>query len=121
MFLRVYLNQLNEGKTDWPKITTNLSGIRNSKIDLGDFNSDGYTDIIYSGTLTGSGEVTKLSEYDPSTKQYVESAFDISDIIKATVEFGDIDGDGDLDFSIAGEDKNNAGAVHLQDLQKLSQ
>jgi hypothetical protein len=105
----VYLNQLNEGKTDWPKITTNLSGIRNSQIDLGDFNSDGYTDIIYSGTLTGSGEVTKLSEYDPSTQQYVESSFDISDIIKATVEFGDIDGDGDLDFSIAGEDKNNAG------------
>ena len=105
----VYLNQLNEGKTDWPKITTNLSGIRNSKIDLGDFNSDGYTDIIYSGTLTGSGEVTKLSEYDPVIQQYVESSFDISDIIKATVEFGDIDGDGDLDFSIAGEDKNNSG------------
>jgi hypothetical protein len=105
----IYLNELNEGKTEWPKITTNLSGIRNSKIDLGDFNSDGYTDIIYSGTLTGEGEVTKLSEYDPATKQYVASAFDISDIIKATVEFGDIDGDGDLDFSIAGEDKNNAG------------
>ena len=105
----IYLNELNEGKTEWPKITTNLSGIRNSKIDLGDFNSDGYTDIIYSGTLTGEGEVTKLSEYDPTTKQYVASAFDISDIIKATVEFGDIDGDGDLDFSIAGEDKSNAG------------
>ncbi|MDB4316424.1 FG-GAP-like repeat-containing protein, partial [Cyclobacteriaceae bacterium] len=105
----IYLNELNEGKTEWPKITTNLSGIRNSKIDLGDFNSDGYTDIIYSGTLTGEGEVTKLSEYDPATKQYVASTFDISDIIKATVEFGDIDGDGDLDFSIAGEDKNNAG------------
>jgi len=105
----IYLNELNEGKTEWTKITTNLSGIRNSKIDLGDFNSDGYTDIIYSGTLTGEGEVTKLSEYDPATKQYVASAFDISDIIKATVEFGDIDGDGDLDFSIAGEDKNNAG------------
>ena len=105
----IYLNELNEGKTDWSKITTNLSGIRNSKIDLGDFNSDGYTDIIYSGTLTGEGEVTKLSEYDPTTKQYVASDFDISDIIKATVEFGDIDGDGDLDFSIAGEDKNNSG------------
>jgi hypothetical protein len=37
----IYLNELNEGKTEWPKITTNLSGIRNSKIDLGDFNSDG--------------------------------------------------------------------------------
>ena len=59
--------------------------------------------------MTGEGEVTKLSEYDPATKQYVASDFDISDIIKATVEFGDIDGDGDLDFSIAGEDKNNNG------------
>ena len=105
----IYLNQLNEGKNEWPRISTNLTGIRNTQIDLGDFNSDGYTDLIYSGTLTGEGEVTKLSEYDPNTKRYVDSDFDISDIIKATVEFGDIDGDGDLDFCIAGENKYKLG------------
>ena len=106
----IYRNDLSEGKKNWPRINVGLDGIRNGKIDLGDFNGDGYIDLLYSGLEEGSGKVTKLAEYRPSELKYVYSNFDVSDILDAEVEFGDIDGDGDLDFALSGESKSNPGS-----------
>ncbi|MFT5250338.1 MAG: hypothetical protein ACI93P_002073, partial [bacterium] len=99
----IYMNTINDGNATFSKLPNSLAPMREGKIDLGDFNGDGYADLLYSGTFSGSGDITKLNEYDPDTKTYVDSAFDVSDIIKAEVEFGDLDGDGDLDFVIAGK------------------
>jgi hypothetical protein len=97
------MNTINDGNATFSKLPNTLAPMREGKIDLGDFNGDGYADLLYSGTFEGSGDITKLNEYDSNTKTYVDSAFDVSDIIKAEVEFGDLDGDGDLDFVIAGK------------------
>ena len=103
----IYMNKLNEGIKDWPRFSSGLTPIRNSKIDLGDFNGDGFADLLYSGISGGgTGQVTKLSEYNKSTQSYQDSAFDVSDFSTAEVEFGDIDGDDDLDFVIVGTNKN---------------
>ena len=99
----IYMNTINDGNATFSKLPNSLAPMREGKIDLGDFNGDGYADLLYSGTFSGSGDITKLNEYDSDTKTYVDSAFDVSDIIKAEVEFGDLDGDGDLDFVIAGK------------------
>ena len=88
---------------------TGLIPIREANLDFGDYNSDGYTDILYSGKVSGQGQVTKLVEFDPNTQTYVDSDFDLSDIINASIAFGDIDGDNDLDFAIAGESVSNSG------------
>ena len=91
--------------------STQLTPIRNANIDFGDYNGDGYTDILYNGTVTGQGEVTKLVEYNPTTQSYDESDFDLSDIVSASIAFGDIDGDDDLDFTIAGESSANGNSI----------
>ena len=39
----IYVNKLNEDITDWPRLNSiDIPGLRNSKIDYGDFNGDGY-------------------------------------------------------------------------------
>ena len=88
---------------------TGLIPIREANLDFGDYNSDGYTDILYSGKVSGQGQITKLVEFNPNSQTYVESDFDLSDIINASIAFGDIDGDNDLDFAIAGESVSNPG------------
>jgi hypothetical protein len=44
----------------------------------------------------------KISEYVKATNKYKPSDFDVSDIMNAE-RIWDLDGDGDLDFVIAGE------------------
>ena len=87
-------------------LPTGLSKVRNAKLEFGDFNGDGYADVLYSGNMSGIGLSTKLAEYDPINQTYVDSDFDLEGIIKASVAFGDIDGDNDLDFVISGQITN---------------
>ena len=103
----IYTNKLSEGIKLWPRFASGLTPIRNSKLDIGDFNGDGYSDLLYSGiTGSGTGQVTKLSEFDKVNLKYVDSNFDVSEFLTAEVEFVDLDGDDDLDFVIVGTNKN---------------
>lgn len=104
----LYENRVENDVRSFVNVTIGLERIRESKIDLGDFNGDGYADLLYSGLVEGTGLVTRLSEFDPSSNNYTASDFDVSNILNAEVEFGDLDGDGDLDFMLTGENADNS-------------
>ena len=82
---------LNNQSGEWPQVPTNLDPMKNTNVDLGDFNGDGYIDMLISGE-SSNGKETKLLEYTPS-QGFIESNFDVSDIVDARVEFGDLDGE----------------------------
>ena len=44
----IYVNKLNEDISEWPRLNSlNLPGLRKSKIEYGDFNGDGYSDLLF--------------------------------------------------------------------------
>jgi hypothetical protein len=74
---------------------------------FGDFNGDGFNDIFYSGIQNGFTKITALKEYNSITDDYQNSTFNYGNLTDASVAFGDIDNDGDLDMALAGIDATN--------------
>ena len=90
----------------WPEIETNLPEMTNTELDFGDFNADGLSDLLISGTNENDKNVTKLMEYVDGVG-FVESDYDLSEFANAKFAFGDLDGDTDLDFVITGQSSTN--------------
>lgn len=90
----------------WPEIETNLPEMTNTELDFGDFNADGLSDLLISGTNENDQNVTKLMEYVDGVG-FVESDYDLSEFANAKFAFGDLDGDTDLDFVITGQSSTN--------------
>ena len=90
----------------WPEIETNLPEMTNTELDFGDFNADGLSDLLISGTNENDKNITKLMEYVDGVG-FVESDYDLSEFANAKFAFGDLDGDTDLDFVITGQSSTN--------------
>ena len=87
-------------------IQSNIGAFENGKVSFGDLNNDGYADIIYSGTREGVGFIAKVALFDPLNRVYNEqSQFYFGDYQNLSVEFGDFDGDSDLDILLNGRER----------------
>ena len=52
----------NDQTGSWPSVETNLLPMKNTNVDLGDFNGDGYIDMLLSGQTASGDKVTKESK-----------------------------------------------------------
>jgi len=94
---RVYHN-------DGGNIFTEQSGlipetISNNSLSAGDYNNDGFPDILLSGDGMGA---TKVYKNDGGTAFIFQSGISLPAVSNGSAKWGDYDNDGDLDIVIAG-------------------
>ena len=99
-----------DGKVDeagYFDLDVGLPAVREGKFVFGDFDSNGFADVVYSGTVSGVGKVTKMVTWSTETNKMVESVndYDLSYYQDANIGVGDFDGDKDADLLITGKNQ----------------
>jgi|GEM_PF-1003372 len=127
---KIYQNAYNSqtGKYQFKATNSNLLlPVQDGKTTWGDFNMDGYPDVIFSGTRTGVGYVTKMgvSEISSNIVNYTElPSFPFGDYLQLSPTMGDIMGDGQLGVVLVGRETYNGSVINafkiLQNVRGLS-
>ena len=85
---------------------TNLPATALASMAVGDFNNDGYPDLVIVGSISGTGS-SRVYLYQPGSGFQFNNNFTInlssSGVTNGAVAVADYDGDGDADLAIAGQ------------------
>ena len=82
-----------------------FEGLYYSSLDWGDYNNDGYLDFIIVG-LNSSTPETKIYKNQGDSIFVEQTQFEISNVRRGSVEWGDYNNDGFLDVLISGNSEN---------------
>ncbi|SNT28154.1 Por secretion system C-terminal sorting domain-containing protein [Ekhidna lutea] len=107
---------INDQDGSFTKLNVSLTPLYNATIALGDYNNDGFLDVL----LAGEG-------YDPLASlwknngdlTFTEVEAGLTNLGGTNAEFGDVDNDGDLDLLLSGSIKNENGS-YSSDLRLYS-
>jgi hypothetical protein len=90
--------------------TAGLQPVQNTKTTWGDYNGDGYPDVIFSGDRDGFGYITKMATSSKGATGFTQfnelATFPFGNFAKLTPSMGDIGGDGQLGFVLVGSEKD---------------
>ncbi|MBU2649353.1 MAG: VCBS repeat-containing protein [Bacteroidetes bacterium] len=102
----------NDGNDIFTEITTPIVGVDYAYISWGDYNNDGFIDIIVCGddSFSGTNPITKLYRNDGSGNFVYEST-SIAGLCSGRISWGDYDNDHDLDILINGHSGDNGGGI----------
>jgi uncharacterized membrane protein YeaQ/YmgE (transglycosylase-associated protein family) len=90
----------NNGNSTFTDINAGLLGVSCSSAVWGDYNNDGYLDLLLSGLINSSNCITKIYRNNGNgTFSDINAGFSG---IAGSVAWGDYDNDGDLDFLLVG-------------------
>jgi hypothetical protein len=93
----------NQGDGSFSKINTDFPGIVQGAVAWGDFDQDGWPDILLTG-FTVTGAVTQVWR-NLGNGTFTHVAVDIPAVHQSSVALGDYDNDGRLDIVLAGVDR----------------
>jgi hypothetical protein len=85
-----------------------LNGVYNSSAAWGDYNNDGYLDILLTGR-TGSTGVSKIYKNNRNNNFVEQTTVGLPGVYYGSAAWGDIDNDGDLDMVLTG----NSGSTRI--------
>lgn len=98
----------NDGGGNFTKMDTiDLYGGWNGSVEWGDYNSDGYLDIIFTGSNTTGSPQTRIYRNDSNDMFVDVTPPTIPQLSDSDTDWGDYDNDGDLDFIITGWEGNS--------------
>ena len=90
----------NDGNLKFTDIAANITGVAYGSLSWGDYDNDGYSDLIVSGSYS-----CKIYHNDRNGT-FNDIGADLPDVSSSSVAFGDCDNDFDLDFIVLGNDYN---------------
>ena len=97
----------NDGSFNFTPIEVVTPGIRNGVAEFGDYNSDGWLDIAYTGSA-GSGNYVSRILRGSSTGAFTDINAPLAGLRYSKISWLDYDCDGDLDVILSGSYSNEA-------------
>jgi len=91
----------NNGDNSFSVVQTGLPKLRAADLAFGDFDNDGFTDIIFSGDPPSPTNLVYVFRNDGDGGFY-DIGIEIIGTIDGSIDWADYDNDGDLDFLISG-------------------
>ncbi len=104
----------NIGNDKFDSIGFNLEGVVNGDIDIGDFDNDSDFDILISGFHSYHANCTRIYKNDGGLK-FTTFPSNLIQLYEGSVEWGDYDSDGDMDFAINGADFDSYTSIYRND------
>ncbi len=95
---KLYRNNGNGTFTEQTSIT--FQALSRMAAKWGDYNNDGYIDLLIAGTTSGCGKITRI--YKNNGNNTFTSDTTLPGVSRCEVDWGDYDNDGDLDIILTG-------------------
>jgi len=107
---KIYKNNGDDTFTEQDNI---LTGVSLSATAWGDYDNDGYLDILLTGMDKNSQAVAKIYKNNGNGSFTEQTNIHLTAVYQSSVAWGDYDNDGDLDILLAGLDENAATVLNV--------
>ena len=97
---KIYHN--NGDNTFTEQTSISLSGVSNSSVAWGDYDNDGYLDILITGNSM-SGPISKLYKNNGNNSFTEQTGISLTGVVNSSVDWGDYNNDGYLDILLTGD------------------
>ncbi|MEX2603330.1 MAG: T9SS type A sorting domain-containing protein [Gracilimonas sp.] len=91
----------NNGDGTFTDIEAELTGIEEASCNWGDYDGDGDPDLVLAGVNESDEKTATI--YRNDNGEFIDVEADLNGVEQASSQWGDYDGDGDLDLVITGE------------------
>jgi surface protein len=102
----------NDGSGSYSALSTSLQGISLGSVEFGDYNADGNLDLVIAGADDQFTNYAIIYKGD-GTGGFTDISAGLSGVNNGEANWGDVDGDGDLDVVVAGFGDSFAGTATL--------